>query len=54
LGDFVCELTIIIKTVQFGWLQLTGDGYNAIETISHKLARLSKHIADKVKALGKR
>ncbi|PKX99506.1 uncharacterized protein P174DRAFT_456939 [Aspergillus novofumigatus IBT 16806] len=44
----------MIKTVQFGRLQLTGDGYNAMETVSRELARLSKHMADKVKALGKR
>jgi hypothetical protein len=54
LSDFVRELPTIIETVQFGRLQFTGDGYNALESASRDLAKLSNTIADEVKALGKR
>ena len=54
LGDFVRELTAMIETIQFGRLQFTGDGYNALESASRDLAKLSNNIADEVKALRKR
>ncbi|KAI2786987.1 hypothetical protein POX_f07340 [Penicillium oxalicum] len=54
LSDFVRELPAMIETVQFGRLQFTGDGYNALESASRDLAKLSNTIADEVKALGKR
>ena len=54
LSDFVRELTPMIETVQFGRLQFTDDGYNALESASRDLAKLSNNIADEVKALGRR
>ncbi|KAJ5142498.1 uncharacterized protein N7515_001285 [Penicillium bovifimosum] len=54
LSDFVRELTPMIETVQFGRLQFTDGGYNALESATRDLAKLSNSIADEVKALGKR
>ncbi|KAJ5654992.1 hypothetical protein N7490_001995 [Penicillium lividum] len=54
LSDFVRELPAIIETIQFGRLQSTADGYNALESASRDLAKLSTTVAGEVKALGKR